>query len=207
VQGLTADVTGFYKWMDGLAVRSPAQTPALAQTLIESGVGRSYGLQVLVRQRPWRGFTGWVSYTISRSERRDVPGGGFRLFDFDQPHVLTLVGGKQAGAWAFGARFRFAVGLPRTPVIGAFYDAKDDQYDPVFGAQNGIRLPPFWELDLRVDRAFALGRLARADIYLEGLNVIEHANAEEYVYSANYARRAVVSGLPVVVSLGARVEL
>jgi hypothetical protein len=205
--GLTADLTAFYKWMDGLAVRNPAPTPALAQALLPIGVGRSYGVQLLLRQRPWRGFSGWVSYTIARSERRDRPGAAYRLFDYDQPHVAAIVAEKQIGAWTFGARFRFAVGLPRTPVVSAFYDAKDDAYDPVFGAQNGTRLPAFWQLDLRIDRAFALGRLARADVYVEGLNVTQHANAEEYAYSADYGRRGVVTGLPLVASIGARVEM
>jgi hypothetical protein len=82
---------------------------------------------------------------MSRSERRDTPSANWRLLDYDQPHVLTVVGSKELGAWTVGARFRVATGLPRTPVIGAFYDATNDLYQPIFGAQNSIRLPTFWE--------------------------------------------------------------
>jgi hypothetical protein len=204
---LSADVIAFAKWMDNMAVRNPSPTPKLAQALLQNGAGRSYGVQFLVRQRPWRGLAGWVSYTISRSERRDEPSEGWRLFDYDQPHVLTVVANKTLGAWTLGARLRFATGLPRTPVTGAFYDAKDDQYDPVFGAQNSVRLPDFWQLDARIDRSFALGRGVSLRIYVEGLNITGRANGEEYVFNIDYTRRGTVSGLPFLALAGARVDL
>lgn len=206
-QTLSAEVIGFAKWMDHLAVRNPAPTPPLAEALLDEGIGRSYGVQLLLRQQPWHGFFGWLAYTISRSERRDSPGAGWRLFDYDQPHVLTVVGSKALGPWTVGARLRFAVGLPRTPVIGAFYDAKDDLYDPIFGPQNSIRLPDFWQLDLRVDRVFRLGEESRLTGYLEVLNATDHTNGEEYVYNADYTRRGVITGLPIFPVLGVRVDL
>ncbi len=204
---LSAEVVGFYKWMSDLAVRDPSPTPKLANALLQVGVGKSYGVQFLLRQQPWHGFFGWVAYTISRSERRDTQDASWRLFDYDQPHVLTAVGSKELGAWSIGARFRFATGLPRTPVLGAFYDAKDDQYQPIFGAQSSLRLPAFWQIDLRVDRSFRLGEGARLLVYLEGLNVTNRANGEEYIYNVNYTRRGTITGLPAIAVLGVRAEL
>lgn len=203
---LTFDAVGFAKWMNDLTVRNPAGVPPLAQALIQDGVGRSYGLQLLLRQQPWHGLFGSIAYTISRSERRDAPGVRWRLFDYDEPHVLTAVASQRLGAWTFGARFRFASGMPRTPVVGTFYDAKDDTYEPVFGVQNSIRLPDSWALDLRVDRGFTLGA-ARLLVYVEGLDVTNHVNAEDFVYSADYARRGVIAGLPAIGTAGVRVEL
>ncbi len=204
---LSVDVTAFYRWMSDLAVRDPSPTPRLANALLQDGVGRSYGVQLLLRQRPWHGFLGWISYTLSRSERRDAPDLGWRLFDYDQPHALTIVGNQELGAWTLGVRFRFATGLPRTPVLGATFDTKDDVFQPVFGPQNSERLPDFWQLDARVDRAFSLGRAARLLLYLECLNATNHANGEEFIYSVDYSRRGTVLGLPIVAVLGARVEL
>jgi hypothetical protein len=193
--------------MSGLAVRDPSPTPKLAAALLQEGVGRAYGVQLLLRQQPWHGFFGWVAYTISRSERQDTPTSSWRRFDYDQPHVLTIVGSKELGAWTFGARFRYASGLPRTPAIGAFYDTKDDAYQPIFGAQNSLRLPDFWQMDVRVDRTFPLGGVARLLVYVEGLNVTNRANGEEYIYNLDYTRRGVVTGLPAIAVLGARVDL
>ncbi len=206
-RSLSAEVVGFYKWMTDLAVRDPSPTPKLGEALLQDGIGRSYGVQLLVRQQRWHGLSGWVAYTISRSQRQDAPGAGWRLFDGDQPHVLTIVATQELGAWSLGARFRFASGLPRTPVVGSFYDARDDVFQPAFGPQNSTRLPDFWQLDVRVDRSFALGRTARLLVYLEGLNVTDHANAEEYVYNVDFTRRATITGLPAVAVLGARVDL
>jgi hypothetical protein len=204
---LSLETMAFYKWMASLAVRDPSPTPRLTEALLPEGVGRAYGVQVLLRQQPWHGFFGWAAYTASRSERRDTPGASWRLFSYDQPHALTIVASKEFGAWTVGTRFRVASGLPRTPVLGAFYDAKDDVYQPVFGAQNSVRLPAFWQLDVRVDRSFPFGDGGRVLVYVEGLNVTNRANGEEYVYSVDYTRRGTVTGLPIVAVVGARVEL
>jgi hypothetical protein len=204
---LSLETLGFCKWMSGLAVRNPSPNPQLAQALLPEGVGRAYGLQLLVRQQPWRGWFGWIAYTTSRSERMDTPSSGWRLFDYDQPHALTVVASKELGPWTAGVRFRYARGLPRTPVVGAFYDARDDVYQPVFGAQNSIRLPDFWQLDLRIDRTFVLGESAKVLVYVEGLNVTNRANGEQYIYNVDSSRRSTITGLPVVAVLGARVDL
>jgi hypothetical protein len=203
---LRLETLGFYKTMSDLAVRNPSPTPGLAQALLQDGVGRSWGVQMLVRQQKWHGLSGFVSYTIARSERRDAPDAAWRLFDYDQPHVLTLVASYELGAWSFGARARYASGLPRTPITGAFYDAKDDLYQPIFGQQNTSRLPPFWQIDARADRTFLLGESTRLLVYVEGLNLTNRANAEEYVYNVDYTRRGAITGLPVVAVVGARLE-
>jgi hypothetical protein len=206
-EGLSLETVAFAKWMTGLAVRSPASTPALAQALVGDGIGRSYGVQFLLRQRPWHGLSGWIAYTVSRSERRDGPQAAWRLFDEDQPHVFTAVARQAIGPWAIGVRFRAATGLPRTPVEGAVFDALDDQYAPLFGPQNSTRLPAFWQVDARVDREVSLGNWARVCLYLEGLNLTNHANAEEFTYSTAYTQRGVITGLPVLAVIGARAEL
>ena len=64
----------------------------------------------------------------------------------------------------------------------------------------------FEQLDLRVDRRFVIGA-ARLVVYLEGLNVTDRANGEEYVYSVDYARRSTITGLPAIAVVGARVDL
>lgn len=204
---LSAVVTGFYRSMSHLVARDADPTPKLANALLQNGVGRSYGVQIMLRQRPWRGYYGWVAYTISRSERRDTPGSSERLFDHDEPHILTAVGSKELGSWKFGLRFRYTSGAPRTPVTGAFYDEKDDVFQPIFGAHNSIRLPDFWQIDARVDRSFQLSEATRLVVYFEALNVTNHSNGEEYSYSPDYTRRGVITGLPIVGVAGARLEL
>jgi hypothetical protein len=194
----------FAKWLDDLPVRSAETAPLVAHALDESGEGRSIGAQALIRQEPWHGLGGWIAYSLSRSQRRrgEEP---WRLFDFDQTHVLTAVAAWQLADWSFGARFRYATGAPRTEVFGSYYDARRDRFQPIFGSQNRIRLPAFVQLDLRVDRRIRFPSLA-LEIYLELQNVLARENAEEYAYSFDYADRDVITGLPPLAVAGARVE-
>ena len=87
------------------------------------------------------------------------------------------------------------------------YDARNDRYDPVFGLQNATRIPAFWQIDLRVDRTFELGRGLRALAFVDLQNVSNRANAEELVYTSSFARRGTITGLPFVAVVGGRLEL
>jgi hypothetical protein len=201
---LSVEITGFYSTMSNLPVRSQSPSPNLAQALDQTGIGRAYGTQFLIRQQPIGHFFAWISYTISRSERLDAPNLGWRLFDYDQPHVFTALGSYDLGRGVdVGARFRFASGYPRTPVVGSFYDANTDTYEPLFGYHNSIRIPSFYALDVRVAKRFKIGR-SDAEVYLDVQNVTDHANAEEIVYNPTYTQRGYITGLPLLPNLGAR---
>lgn len=204
---LSADVVAFRKTLEDLVVRSRLTNPLLARALTQNGEGRSYGVQLLLRQELWSGFFGWVSYAITKSERRYQGDEAWRPFDFDQPHVLSIVASQEIGRWTLGARFRYASGNPRTPVIGSTYDARSDRYDPAFGAQSSIRVPAFWQIDVRVERAFSLGETARLLLFADIQNVTNRANSEEIVYSASFRERSTIKGLPTIAVLGARLEL
>jgi hypothetical protein len=216
----------FYSKSNDLVTRSASDTPSLARALVQKGEGRAFGIQVLLRHELSARFFGWVSYTLMRSERRDVCAdlatqtdpsgvalphqacqpGAWRLFDFDQTHVATIVGSYDLGAgFEVGARFRYATGFPRTPVIGAFVSARRDLYEPVFGAQNSIRIPAFVQLDARVAKRFQ-GSWGKAEVYIDVQNVTDRSNPEEIVYDYRYAKKAYISGLPTLPVAGARLE-
>jgi TonB family protein len=201
---LSVEMTGFLSEQQELVARSLAQSPLLAQALEQTGIGRAYGTQFLLRQQQVGRFFGWVSYSILRSERKDAPGLDWRLFDYDQSHVFTALGSYDLGAgFEVGLRFRFATGYPRTPVFGAFYDSRTNTYEPVFGEQNSIRIPSFVSLDARVAKHFKYGRID-GEVYLDVQNVTDHSNPEEIVYNTNYTQRGYITGFPVLPVFGAR---
>lgn len=204
---LTAETTAFYSRSDGLAVRNPSTAPLLGQTLIGTGEGRAYGAQFLIRRDLSNGFFGWVAYTLMRAERRDSATSNWRLFDFDQTHVLTALASYELGAgFDVGVRFRYATGYPRTPVIGAYYDSRRNLYEPVLGTKNSIRIPDFAQLDVRVSKTFKIAG-TKAEIYADVQNVTDRENAEELVYNQNYSERRNIRGLPILPVVGARWEL
>ena len=205
-RSLSLETIAFYKSLRDLPVRSRLPAPLLARALVQDGEGRGYGLQLLLRQQLWRGALGWVAYTLSRSDRRYIGTEVWRRMDFDQPHVLSVVVSQTVGRFTFGARFRYASGMPRTPVTGAYYDARQDRFAPVLGAPSSTRLPPFDELDLRVEHVSALGPRVKLSLYAEVLNALARENAEEIAYSRDYTQRAYVRGLPTLAVIGARLD-
>jgi TonB family protein len=203
---LVLEAVGFYKRLSDLVARNGLKSPPVGQSLQQSGIGRSYGGQALLRQELTKGFFGWFSYSLIRSERKDRPDSNWRLFDYDQTHVLAVLASYEiARGLQAGARFRYTTGAPRTPVLGATFNTKDQQSEPIFGAQNSIRLPAFYSLDVRVEKAFVYRRL-KFNVFADVQNVTNRKNPEEIIYSANYSQRDYITGLPVLAVVGARME-
>lgn len=196
--GLSAEITGFYSSSDELPARSPLSAPLAGQALLPRGEGRAYGQQLLIRGEVGERFFGWLSYSLVRSQRRAGSSGDYRLSDYDQTHVLTMLASYNLGAgFEVGARMRYATGFPRTPVTDAYFDVRRDRYQPVFGAQNSLRIPAFFALDVRASKRFDIGN-TQLDIYVEVQNVTNHENAEEIVYSPDFSERGYVTGLPIL---------
>jgi hypothetical protein len=204
-KSLTLQPSLFYRRMWNLVMRNPEPSPPLAQALVQDGVGRAFGAQVLLKVAPHPALSGWVAYTVSRSQRRHSFEASFRLFDQDQTHVLTLAGQASFRGIVVGTRFRLATGMPRTPVVGSYLDGTTGQVQPIFGQQNSIRLPVFYSLDLRVERHFRRRSVVIAP-YLEILNLTNHANVEELAYDESFTSRANITGLPILALAGVSVR-
>jgi TonB family protein len=203
---LTLEAVGFYKRLYDLAARSGLSSPPVGQSLLQSGIGRVYGGQVLLRQELAKGFFGWLTYSLSRSERKDRPDTDWRLFDYDQTHVLAVLASYEiTHGFQAGARFRYTTGAPRTPVIGAYQNASDGLYEPIYGPHNSIRLPAFYSFDVRVEQAFVYRRL-KFNVFADVQNVTNRKNPEEIIYSANFSQHDYITGIPILAIVGARME-
>ncbi len=201
------ELTGFHKRLTDLVVRDPgaAYDPALPP-YVNGGTGRVFGLEATLKARAGKRFFGWVAYTYQRSFRRDGFGRPERRFDYDQPHLLTVVGTWNfARAWSAGGRFRFVSGNPRTPVTGSVLDASSGTYVPVYGPTNSTRMPAFNQLDLRVDRTWTY-QTWKLVLYLDVQNVANRGNVEGYAYSYDYRQRSPATGLPILPILGLNAE-
>jgi len=203
---LALETTVFHSASADLAVRNASSSPLIAEALVNSGSGRSYGAQFLLRRELAQGLFGWVAYTILRSERRDATSPEWRLFDFDQTHVLTAVASYDLGkGFEVGIRARYATGYPRTPVVGSYFDARTATYQPILGAKNSIRIPAFAELDVRASKRFKLERGA-IEVYLDVQNVSDRQNPEEIAYNADYTQKRYIEGLPILPVFGGKWE-
>lgn len=194
---------GFYKQLDDLVVNGRSE----AATLVNRGQGRIYGMELLGRLQPVGRLSGFVAYTLSRSERNDKDGTGYRLFDYDQTHILTLSGNLRLGrGWTLGSTFRLISGNPATPITGSLYNANLDVYLPIYGATNSTRDSAFHRLDMRIEKRWAIGRGALT-WYLDVQNVYNRQNSEGKAYNFDYSRSKDNPGLPILPSIGLRGEL
>lgn len=186
-------------------VRRPDGTVG-AELFANTQRGRVYGGEILLRKQLTGSFFGWVAYTLSRSERRAPPDDEWRLFDFDQTHILTLIGVVRLPKnWQLGARFRLVSGNPYTPVAGSTFDAATGGYLPVNAAVSSGRLPLFHQLDLRVDKRW-IWRLVSLTLYLDVQNVYNHQNTEFWNYAYDFSARRPIAGLPIIPSIGTKLE-
>ncbi|MBN2715047.1 MAG: TonB family protein [Deltaproteobacteria bacterium] len=209
-ENVELSVEGFYKHLDNVVTASDAPMIRDGQMDIErfdsDGEGRVYGMEALLKHNPTDRFFGWVSYTLMKSERRDAKGENWRVFDYDQRHVLTAVGTLTLGrGYSVGLRFRLVSGNPYTPVNGGIYDGDSDNYVPVYGQTNSARMPMFHQLDVRFDKKWQWTRLALTT-YLDIKNVYNAKNPEFPVYSSDFSQKDWVTGLPIIPSVGVKLE-
>ncbi len=205
------EVTGFYKQIWDSIVATQALTLPQSgnlgpRVLSNAGIGRTYGAEVLLRKSLTRNFYAWLSYTLSRGEIRDVPGGDFSVVDFDQTHILTLIGSyKFPRDWQLGARFRLVSGNPTTPIVNGVFDSETGAYRCIEGARNSDRIKNFHQLDLRVDKRWYSKR-AEISLYLDIQNAYNRRNVEFRNYAFNCQSFAPITGLPIIPSIGTRIE-
>ena len=190
---------GFYKQLDYL----------VTQRVGNVGNGRAYGLETLIRFKPDARFFGWLAYTLSRSERTDIPGTPLHLSAFDQTHILTVLGSYRLGlGWELGARFRLVSGNPYTPNTYGFNDENAGAYLPLLAyPPNDARLAVFHQLDVRVDKTWVYQNGDKLGVYLDIQNVYNNGNVEGVSYNYNNTLRSFATGLPIIPSLGIRGEL
>ncbi|MBN2361521.1 MAG: TonB family protein [Deltaproteobacteria bacterium] len=156
------------------------------------GIGRAYGVEVLLRHDLSSNFYGWVAYTLSRSESRNADQGfvspvlsgtaelPWYVTSYDQTHILTVV-----------AQYRPpAVDLPRL-VLGLF-----DQSAPGWLA-NGWRV---FAKDWSIGGRFRLVTGDPTTSTLFALHNLDNDNWANQQSSANSAR------LPTFHQLDVRVD-
>lgn len=116
-------------------------------------LGRSYGLELLVRRQAKTGLFGWVSYTLSRSERWRA--GEWVPYDFDRTHLVNVVAGLPLRRnWDFGLRLQYQSGKPTTTTAG----------------YNAARTDGYLRFDLRVDKR-VVWKTWLLDFYVDVTNV------------------------------------
>jgi len=125
------------------------------ETEVLAGKSRAYGLELLIKKNKGK-FTGWMSYTLSKSEQRvqgrtaietGINNGNWYNTSYDRTHDLSITGSyKLNKKWQFGANFIFQTGRPTNYPSGQYQF--EDYIVPVYLSRNAERLPAYHRLDI-----------------------------------------------------------
>jgi len=112
------------------------------------GKGRSYGLEVFLRKTKGD-FSGWISYTLGKSERQfaEINGGEWFNARQDRTHDISIVGMYNLSKnWTLGANFVYYTGNAVTFPSGKYELNGTTMY--YYTERNGYRMPAYHRLDL-----------------------------------------------------------
>lgn len=146
---------------------------------ISTSEGRTYGLEVLIQQRLFKGFYGIIAYTLGWSEFSDQ-NGNFVPSSWDSRHIVALTAGKKfKGDWEIGAKWRLTSGTPYTPAnvplssLRSVWDLSLREL-PDYSLLNSQRIPAYHQLDIRVDKKWFFKKWS-FNLFLDVQNVYNYA--------------------------------
>jgi hypothetical protein len=116
------------------------------------GKGRAYGAEWLFKKTEGR-FTGWLSYTLSKTERLidGINNNQWYNARQDRTHDIAVVGSYQMNSkWIVSANWVFSTGNAVTYPAGKYII--EDQPVYYYTERNGYRLPSYHRLDLGATR-------------------------------------------------------
>jgi hypothetical protein len=172
----------------------------------------------MLRHEVTENLFGWVAYTLSRSvdARTDDP--TEVLNQYDQTNNLIIVASYRiplfckrevaCAGWEFGGRFRYVTGNPTTPLIHDYDLYRNDAngFSATRGMYRSARLPPFNQLDLRLDKSFVFNRWTLG-VYLDVQNVYNAKNTEGTITDYRFRTEYNVPGIPFLPVLGVKGSL
>ena len=146
-------VETYYKSMlNQIDYRNGANTQA--NELIEGellyGIGRAYGVEVMLKKKSGR-FTGWLGYTLARSERKieGINNNEWYAAKQDRTHDISIVGIYDiTPKLSISALFVYYTGNAVTFPSGKYTVGGTTQY--LYTERNGYRMPAYHRMDLGV---------------------------------------------------------
>lgn len=153
-------VEGYYKKMENyLDYKSGAvllMNENLAEDVVETE-GKAYGVELMLK-KPLGKLNGWLSYTYSRVQLREVGdrgasainGGNWYNASFDKPHDIKLVANyKLTHRFSISVNGDYSTGRPVTVPIGKYIYG--GEYKLYYGPRNEYRIPDYFRLDAAIN--------------------------------------------------------
>ena len=182
-----ASLEVYYKSFDNVTEYKDGADLILNQNIeteLLSGIGRAYGAEVLIKKTDGV-FTGWLSYTFSRSlrqvvgffEEETINAGAWYPSNFDKPHDLTAVVEYEVGPkMQLSSVFTYSQGRPVSYPVAKFdYQGQNIAF---YDVRNDNRVPDYHRLDFAMTFNFgAKKEWLNGDWILSVYNVYGRRNA------------------------------
>jgi len=117
---------------------------------ILEGDGRAYGTELMLK-KPEGKFSGWISYTLARSERQvnGINNNEWYPSRFDQTHNLSTTAFYEINdRLTLGANFVYNTGTPTTFANSGYYQQGYFIPNNDNNERNNVRIPDYHRLDL-----------------------------------------------------------
>jgi hypothetical protein len=185
--------------------------PQLGPVLANSQRGYSRGLEFIVQRRSDNGLSGWIAYTLGYSRFTDATTGAHFWGDYDQRHTLNVFASYRVGTSVnLSANARYGSGFPITGYVGPPAEFEGDWYFPLIATPNQVRMPAYFRLDARINKAF-YRKHSKFTLYAEITNLTDHSNLQYWgfvpdVVQAGYLEAGRDNLLPITPSVGINAE-
>ncbi|MBS1624643.1 MAG: TonB-dependent receptor [Bacteroidetes bacterium] len=172
-------VEGYYKWMQNQIDYIP-NAQLTANETVESqlvyGNGRAYGGEFFIKKRAGK-WTGWISYTLSRTERRFTQVNNNTWFParYDRTHDVAVV-----LMWDITPRINvsaswvYQTGNAVTYAAGKYQ--VNGQWVPYYPLRNHDRFPPYHRLDIGATFVLKKHKMWEHDLNVSFYNVYARQN-------------------------------
>lgn len=193
---LDLSLEGYWKnsWnsLDYKSGATLAMNPELEDELVRTR-GRAWGVELMARKSGGK-FSGWISYTYSRSQLREMEDRGLATINngdwynapYDKPHDLKFFGNfKFTHRFSLSCNLDYSTGRPVTVPVGKYY--YDGGYRLAYSQRNAYRIPDYFRMDLAViiEPSHNLRRLTHFSMTFGCYNVTARKNAYSVYYTTD----------------------
>lgn len=168
---------------------------SIVETQLLYGIGRAYGAEFFLKRRTGR-FTGWISYTLSKSEKKIIGINQDNWYNArqDRTHDIAIVLNYKAGKnWTLNATWVYytgdAVSFPESK-----YTVNNQIYF-YYSKRNGYRMPDYHRLDLGATKAFKSKRRYSSELAFSLYNAYGRENAYTITFKPDDNNRFITNAV------------
>ncbi len=191
-------IEGYYKWMQN-QIDYKNGASLIANETVESqllyGNGRAYGGELFLKKRAGK-LTGWVSYTLSRTERKfdSINNNSWYPARYDRTHDVSLV-----LMWDVTPRINLAAtwvystGNAVTYAAGKYF--MNGTWVSYYAPRNSDRFPPYHRLDIGATFVLKKRKMWEHDLNISIYNVYARQNAYQITFKTDVNNQSITQQL------------